>query len=160
MAPGGHVARPPKGGGKRRGAGGARPRRGLAAGSQEVSVVGIGIDVVDVGRMARAVERGGGRFRRRVFSERENAWARGKPDAARRYALCFAAKEAVFKALGTGWPRGGKLTEVELFYKDGSPALEITGVTRDILDGRRVASIEVTTSGDRRLAVCLVLLSR
>ncbi len=125
-----------------------------------MSVVGIGIDLVEVGRMARALERGGERFRRRVFTDRENAWARGKPDTARRYALCFAAKEAVFKALGTGWPRGGKLTEVELLHKGGSPSLEVTGVTRDILDGRRVTSIEVTTSGDRRLAVCLVLLSR
>jgi holo-[acyl-carrier protein] synthase len=125
-----------------------------------LSVVGIGIDVVDVDRMARAIARGGERFRRRVFTDRENAWARGKPDAARRYALCFAAKEATFKALGTGWPRGGKLTEVALLHKGGSPTLEVTGVAGDILDGRRVARAEVTTSGDRRLAVCLVLLTR
>ncbi len=81
-------------------------------------------------------------------------------DAPRRFALCFAAKEALFKALGTGWPRGGKLTDVSLLHKGGTPALEVTGAARDILDGRRVQRIEVSTSGDRDLAVCLVILLR
>jgi len=125
-----------------------------------MSVVGVGIDLVDVGRMKRAITRGGERFLRRVFTEREVRWAKGKPDAARRFALCFAAKEALWKAMGTGWPRGGKFTEVELLQKGGAPYLEITGVARDILDGRRVARVEITTSGDRKLAVCLVLLLR
>ena len=123
-------------------------------------VVGIGIDVVDVGRMSRALARGGDRFRKRVFTPREAAWADGRPDTGRRFALCFAAKEAIFKAFGTGWPGGGKFTEVELIYKGGAPALEVTGMARDILDGKRVERIEVSTSGDRRLAVCLVILLR
>jgi holo-[acyl-carrier protein] synthase len=125
-----------------------------------VGVVGVGLDLVDVGRMARAVERGGERFLSRVFTAPERAWASSKPDASRRFALCFAAKEALFKALGTGWPRGGKLTEVSLFHKGGTPALEVTGAARDILDGRRVERIEVSTSGDGDLAVCLVILLR
>ena len=121
---------------------------------------GVGLDVVDVTRMARAVERGGDRFVRRVFTDREIASARGKSDAARRYALCFAAKEAFFKAIGSGWPRGGKLTDVELLHKGGSPILEISGAARDIIDGRRVERVEVTASWERQLAVCLVLLLR
>ena len=119
---------------------------------------GAGLDLVDVGRMARAVERE--RFVRRVFTDREIAWARGKPDASRRFALCFAAKEAFFKAIGSGWPRGGKLTEVELVHKGGSPALEIAGAAREILEGRGIERVEVTTSWERNLAVCLVLLLR
>jgi len=79
-----------------------------------MQVVGMGIDIVDAGRMAAAIARGGDRFRRRVFTDGEALRATGKPDAARRLALCFAAKEALFKAMGTGWPRGGKLTDVEL----------------------------------------------
>ena len=125
-----------------------------------MSVVGVGIDLVDVGRMKKALARGGDRFLRRVFTPQEIAWARGKPDAARRFALCFAAKEALWKAMGSGWPRGGKFTEVELRHKGGAPNLEIKGVARDILDGRRVARIEVTTSGEGNLAVCLVILLR
>jgi holo-[acyl-carrier protein] synthase len=123
-------------------------------------VVGIGIDVVDVARMSRALERGGERFRRRLFSPREDAWADGKPDTARRFALCFAAKEAFFKAIGTGWPGGGKFTDVELLHKGRFPWLEVTGMARDILDGKRVERVEISTSGDRRLAVCLVILLR
>ncbi len=125
-----------------------------------MGLCGVGLDVVDVTRMARALERGGERFARRVFTDREIAWARGKPDAARRFALCFAAKEALFKAIGSGWPRGGKLTDVELLHKGGSPSLEVSGAARDILDGRRVQRVEVTASWERELALCLVLLLR
>jgi holo-[acyl-carrier protein] synthase len=121
---------------------------------------GVGLDVVDVERMSRALERGGERFVRRVFTDREIAAARGKPDAARRFALCFAAKEAFFKAIGSGWPRGGRLTDVELLHKGGSPGLEVSGIARDILDGRRIERVEITASWERRLAVCLVLLLR
>ena len=121
---------------------------------------GVGLDVVDVERMARALERGGERFVRRVFTDREMAWAQGKSDAARRFALCFAAKEAFFKAIGSGWPRGGKLTDVELLHKGGSPHLDVSGVARDILDGRGVERVEITTSFERQVVLCLVLLLR
>jgi len=125
-----------------------------------MSVVGIGIDIVDVGRMAAAIERGGERFRRRVFTEGESLQAKGRPDAARRLALCFAAKEAVFKAMGTGWPRGGKFTDVALHQDAGGPRIEVKGAARDILDGRRVREIAVTTSREGNLALCFVLLLR
>ncbi|MFQ5458978.1 MAG: holo-ACP synthase [Myxococcota bacterium] len=125
-----------------------------------MGVVGVGIDLVDVGRMARALARGGDRFAARVFTAREARWAAGKPDGARRFALCFAAKEALWKAMGTGWPRGGKFTDAELLHKSGAPFLEVSGAARDILDGRGVSRVEVTTSGERNLAICLVLLLR
>ena len=121
---------------------------------------GVGLDVVSVERMARALDRGGDRFMRRVFTDREIAWAGGKPDAACRFALCFAAKEAFFKAIGSGWPRGGRLTEVELLHKGGAPLLDVSGVARDILDGRRIGRIEITTSRERQSCLCLVLLLR
>jgi holo-[acyl-carrier protein] synthase len=123
-----------------------------------MKLAGVGLDVVDVARMSRAIERE--RFVSRVFTDREIAWARGKPDAARRFAACFAAKEAFFKAVGSGWPRGGKLTEVELLHKGGSPSVEVTGVARDILEGRRIARVEVTSSREGDHALCLVLLLR
>jgi holo-[acyl-carrier protein] synthase len=125
-----------------------------------MSVVGIGIDMVDVGRMAVAIDRGGERFSRRVFTEGELLQAKGKPDRARRLALCFAAKEALFKAMGTGWPRGGRFTDVELHHDAGAPRLDVTGAARDILDGRRVREIAVTTSWEGNLALCFVLLLR
>lgn len=125
-----------------------------------MGVVGIGLDIVDVERMAAAVARGGDRFHRRVFTERESVQAKGKPDAARRLALCFAAKEALFKALGSGWPRSGRFTDVELQLDAAGPRLEVTGAARDILEGRRVREIAVTTSSEGSLALCFVLLLR
>lgn len=126
----------------------------------DMRVVGIGIDMVDVARMTGAIARGGDRFRRRVFTEGELLQAKGRPDAARRLALCFAAKEALFKAMGTGWPRGGKFTDVELRQDAGGARLEVTGAARDILDGRRVEEIAVTASWEGNIALCFVLLLR
>jgi holo-[acyl-carrier protein] synthase len=64
-------------------------------------VVGAGIDVVEVRRMARALERTTG-FADRCFTEAEQATCRLRPDAAASFAARFAAKEAVLKALGLG----------------------------------------------------------
>ena len=72
------------------------------------SIVGTGIDVIEVDRIERALtrDRTGDRFRARVFTPREIAYceARGKPRY-QSYAARFAAKEAAMKAMGTGWNR-------------------------------------------------------
>ncbi len=69
-------------------------------------ILGIGADLVDIRRIERALDRFGERFLRRVFTEEERARAEGKAGRAAIYAKRFAAKEAVWKALGEG-PRPG-----------------------------------------------------
>lgn len=66
----------------------------------------IGQDLVDVARFRRALARQGRGFERRVFTASEWAWAASQEDPVPTLAACFAAKEAAFKALGTGWGRG------------------------------------------------------
>jgi holo-[acyl-carrier protein] synthase len=62
---------------------------------------GIGIDIIEVERVAKKVDKPG--FKERVFTEREIAYCDGFHLRAERYAARFAAKEAFFKAMGTGW---------------------------------------------------------
>ena len=67
--------------------------------------VSVGVDIIEIERIARTLARFGERFLRRVYTEAEIAYCRGKPS---RLAARFAAKEAVSKALGVGiWWRGG-----------------------------------------------------
>jgi holo-[acyl-carrier protein] synthase len=91
-------------------------------------IVGIGVDLVEVPRIAAAIERHGERFLRRVFTEREIRYCESKLNRAERYAARFAAKEAGLKAIGTGWQRGIAWHEVEVQRDTGGrPTLAFTG---------------------------------
>ncbi len=90
--------------------------------------MGIGSDLVDMRRIEKTVERYGNRFINRVFTETEQAQAMRRVNPIPTYAKRFAAKEALVKALGTGFRKG-------IFFKDigvvnhpsGQPALVLTG---------------------------------
>lgn len=89
-------------------------------------LVGIGTDIVEVARMAKAVD--SQHFQQRVFTAREVEYcqSRGK-QAAQSFAARFAAKEAVLKAFGTGL-RGGSLLEIEVFNDElGCPQVNLQG---------------------------------
>ncbi len=91
-------------------------------------ILGIGADLTDIRRIGATLERFGGRFEARVFTDLERARADRRADRAASYAKRFAAKEACAKALGTGMRRG-------VFWKDmgvvnapsGRPTLVLTG---------------------------------
>lgn len=85
----------------------------------------LGQDLVDVGRFRRVLARREAGFRRRVLTAAEWAWSASVPDPAPRAAACFAAKEAAFKALGTGWGQGVGWQDVEV-VEDGR-GLRLTG---------------------------------
>jgi holo-[acyl-carrier protein] synthase len=89
-------------------------------------IVGLGVDIVEIERMAAALTRRP-RMKERLFSEQERAYcdARGRPEV--HYALRFAAKEAVLKALGTGFS-GMRFTDVEVVREaNGRPVPHLSG---------------------------------
>ena len=69
-------------------------------------ILGTGVDLAEVDRIRASIERFGDRFKDRVFTPREIAYAERKANPFERYAARFAAKEAAMKAIGTGWKRG------------------------------------------------------
>src|SRR5271157_3482855 len=77
-------------------------------------IVGTGIDIVEVPRIAATIERFGRRFLERVFTAEEIRYCESKANKAERYAGRFAAKEAAMKAIGTGWSRGVTWQDVEV----------------------------------------------
>ena len=82
-------------------------------------IVGTGIDIVEVPRIAAAVERFGERFLNRVFTPDEIRYCRSKQNAMERFAARFAAKEAGFKAIGTGWRHGVTWKDIEVGREPG-----------------------------------------
>jgi holo-[acyl-carrier protein] synthase len=94
-----------------------------------MAIAGHGIDIVETGRIRELVENHGRRFLDRCFTEGEQAYCRRN---SRRYyehlAGRFAAKEAVLKALGTGWRAGIAWTDIEILPEPpGRPRVALSG---------------------------------
>src|SRR2546428_1074221 len=91
-------------------------------------IVGSGIDITEVPRIAESIQRFGYRFLRRVFTEGEIQYCESKANRVERYAARFAAKESAMKALGTGWSRGIRWRDIEVVRQPGSrPTIKFHG---------------------------------
>ena len=81
-------------------------------------IVGSGIDVIEIARVERALSRSGHRFAQRVFTPREIEACQARRRPALHFSLRFAAKEAVMKAVGTGWAQGVRWLDIEVVLAD------------------------------------------
>lgn len=117
---------------------------------------GLGIDLVEVGRIKRAHNRWGERFLRRVFTADERSYCMKKAHPEQSLAARFAAKEAVLKAIGTGLSGGIRWTDIEVVNrKSGKPEVRLgERITRRI--GNR--KILLTISHTRELAIAQAVL--
>jgi holo-[acyl-carrier protein] synthase len=115
-------------------------------------ITGLGVDIVEIDRMATALQRHP-KMRERLFSEEERAYCdkRNRPEI--HYALRFAAKEAVLKALGTGFS-GMKFTDVEVVRDGGGrPAPRLSGRAKDVADSLGVVELHLSLSYTHTTAV-------
>jgi holo-[acyl-carrier protein] synthase len=118
-------------------------------------IVAIGIDIVEISRIEQVITRRGDRFLGRVFTKSEIAYCEGRASRFASYAVRFAAKEAVMKALGTGWAEGIAWREIEVARGEaGAPVLNITGRALERLRalGALRAHVSLTHSGDTAVA--------
>src|ERR1700746_3681611 len=91
-------------------------------------IVGTGIDIAEVPRIAESISRFGDRFLRRIYTEEEIRYCESKANRVERYAARFAAKEATMKALGTGWSRGIRGRDIEVYRQPGGrPTIRFHG---------------------------------
>ncbi len=121
-------------------------------------VEGLGVDIVEIGRMKLAIERMGEDFLRRIFTERELAYARTKKDPVQRIAARFAVKEAVAKAMATGWSGGFRWKDVEVENDAaGKPSVALYGKVKDLLKGSRVL---VSISHSENVVVACAVIER
>jgi holo-[acyl-carrier protein] synthase len=107
-------------------------------------VVGVGVDLVDLDRFRRVLDRTPGVVRR-LFTDEEQRYATAKPDPTERYAARFAAKEAVLKALRIGVFHV-PLTDIEVVRDDesGAPSIVLHGRAEAVARQRDVAHVLVT----------------
>jgi holo-[acyl-carrier protein] synthase len=129
---------------------------GAGAGAAAERLVGVGTDVVDIARMRRVLERTPS-FRRRVFTEREQALCDGRRDPVPAYAARFAAKEAVLKSLGEGLG-AADMAEIEVVrLPSGAPELALTGRAAELAASHGVTRWAVTLSHSDASAVATAI---
>ena len=122
-------------------------------------IVGLGIDLAEVDRIRKAIERHGRRFTDRIYTVAEIAYVERKANRYERYAARFAAKEAGMKAIGTGWKRGVRWQDFEVTnLPSGRPTLRFHGVAAQIADslGVRNIALSLTHTAEQGLAIVIL----
>jgi holo-[acyl-carrier protein] synthase len=127
-------------------------------------IVGLGSDLCNIERIQASLNRFGDRFLARVFTDLEQAKARGRPfTAAGTLAKRFAAKEAFSKAVGTGFKRGVFMKDIGVAnLPSGAPTLQLTGGAAQRLDALTPAGhamrVHLTMTDDHPWAQAFVIL--
>ena len=123
-------------------------------------IAGIGIDIIEVDRIAEKIEKNSG-FKELVFSANEIAYCESKAHKNEHYAARFAAKEAFFKALGTGWLNGTSFNEVEITNDEhGKPSIALLGETSHVVNALRLANIMVSLTHIKTTASAIVVIEK
>ncbi len=122
-------------------------------------IVGTGIDVVEVPRVAAAIARFGQRFLQRIYTEGEIRYCEAKANRMERYAARFAAKEAAMKALGTGWNRGVRWRDIEVRRQPGGrPTLVFSGKAAEFAAGLGAVNTALSLTHTAAEAIAQVIL--
>lgn len=124
-------------------------------------IFGIGTDIIEVDRMRKHLE-GNDALSDRLFTDAEKDYCEeGKATKWQRYAARFSAKEAFFKALGTGYRYGMAFHEIEVKNDElGKPYVEPHGKVKEYIDNHKVKTIHLTISHVKEMANAFVVLEK
>ncbi len=121
-------------------------------------IVGTGVDIAETARIEQSLERHGEHFIKRLYTPLEIAYCEKFRNRAERYAARFAAKEAAFKALGTGWGKGVRWLDVEIRNQpSGKPELMLSGRAEQIARELGVTRSAVSISHAQGYVVAQVI---
>lgn len=123
-------------------------------------IFGIGIDEVEVARVEEKLSRTDG-LRERLFTPGEIKYCESKRYSAQNYAARFAAKEAFFKAIGTGWRHGFAFSDIEIINDEyGKPACVLHGLVLKYIEEQGITGIHVSLTHLKDIAGAIVMLEK
>ena len=121
-------------------------------------IVSIGVDLIEINRIASALDRNANRFRDRIFTTSEINYCEGRGSRLASYAGRFAAKEAVMKALGMGWFDGVFWRDIEVVSgTNGAPSVRLSGYAKQRFNHIGAAKAHLSISHSRDLAIAQVV---
>ena len=123
-------------------------------------IFGIGTDIIEIRRVEDKLSRTRG-LREKVFTPREIEYSQSRGRSGQHFAVRFAAKEAFFKAMGTGWGGGYRFDEVEVVNNElGKPEAVVYGKVKIFCEENGISRFHVTLSHIKDLAKAVVVLER
>jgi holo-[acyl-carrier protein] synthase len=123
-----------------------------------MDIVGVGTHILDCPRVRNLIERHAEKFIHEVYTLREAAYCRDRTHSTEFYASVWAAKEAVFRALGMKWKRGICWKEVEIVCESAvEPQVIIVGQTQTRMQERRASRVMVSFSYSRMFATATAI---
>lgn len=124
-----------------------------------MAVIGVGIDIVDVRRVQRIATEHGERFLKRVFSDEELSYCMRFADPFPHLAARWAAKEAIAKALGTGFSSGVTWKSISIIHTPkGEPVAVLEGNAQKLARSLSVRKIWVSLSHTQAYAAAVVIM--
>lgn len=110
-------------------------------------IIGIGTDIIECLRIAQMIERHGELFIARVYTPLEIQYCQSRKLATQHFAARWAGKEAVLKALGTGWRKGISWRDIEIRNDPGGrPSVEIRGGAADVVEQLGIIEMHISLS--------------
>ena len=122
-------------------------------------IIGIGVDLVEIDRFRKVIERLKDRFILRIFTPEEQRFCSQHRDAVPHYAVRFAAKEALFKALGTGWAKGVTWLDVEVLReRQDAPTIVLHGEAQRLCAAMGSQKVHLSLTHSDNWAIAMVVL--
>ncbi len=121
-------------------------------------IVGIGVDATEIARIVAIYERNSESFLARVYTPREREYCMAKKNFGESLAARWAAKEAVMKALGTGWAKGVAWNDIETInLPSGAPAIELKGGALQVARELGIVEWKISLTHTRTEAIAYVV---
>ncbi len=121
-------------------------------------IYGIGVDIVEVARIQKSIEKFGDKFLQKIFLEEEISFCQCKPNPAIHFAARFAAKEAFSKALGTGFSDGVSPNQVEVVKSEnGKVDIALHFETKKKCESLGIKKINLSISHEKETAIAFVV---
>lgn len=126
-----------------------------------MEILGLGTQIMECARVRQLLDEHADAFLRQVYTDREVRFCNAKKQTTEQFTALWAAKEAVFRALGTTWKRGMNWTDVEIVCEPGlAPHAVVSGATRELQAARGVNHLLLTLAFCRTFATATAIAGR
>jgi holo-[acyl-carrier protein] synthase len=120
-------------------------------------IFGIGIDIIEIERIKKSIERFDKIFLNKIYTKTELDYCLSKKNKYQHFAARFAAKEAIAKALATGWSKGFRWKDIEIYNeKSGMPSVKLSGNLNEFLGSDKL--LKITMSHSEHYVTCFAII--
>lgn len=123
----------------------------------KIMIIGVGIDIIEIDRIKESVDKFGDKFLTKIYTESELKYCLNKASKHQHLAARFAAKEAVYKALTTGWHEKATWQDIEISNEpNGMPVVSLKGKLKGFLTKDKDLRISMSHSRDYVACVAII----